>query len=236
MKYFISKKATLLGKVKIGLNAMILGASRIGENTFLDTGVIVGYPSKKSLLKAISTEHELLDEIDRVSMGAKIGSNAIIRAGTIIYENVEIGNNLETGHNVLIREDTKIGSHVKIGTGSIIDGKTVIGNNVNIQSNVYIPLLTEIGDNVFIGPGAVILNDKYPPSNRLVGVKIMSGAVIGGGSVILPGVTIGENSVIGAGAVVTKDVESNSVVIGNPAKFITTRKVFDSKKLAYEKR
>lgn len=234
MKHFISEKAVLLGNVKIGAFTLILGQSRIGANTILDSYVIVGYPSKKNLLRLLEMNNTYLDEINKVSSGAEIGKNAIIRAQSIIYENVKIGDNLETGHNVLIREDTIIGSNVKIGTGTIIDGKTVIGNNVNIQSNVYVPLLTEIGDDVFIGPGAIILNDKYPPSKRLVGVKIMRGAVIGGGAVVLPGVTIGENSVVGAGAIVTKDVEPNSVVIGNPARTVSSREVFNAKKMAYE--
>lgn len=43
---------------------------------------------------------------------------------------------------------------------------------------------------------------------------------IGAGATILPGVTIGENAVVGAGSVVTHDVESNTIVAGNPARFI----------------
>ena len=43
---------------------------------------------------------------------------------------------------------------------------------------------------------------------------------VGSGSIVLPGVTIGDNSIIGAGSIVTKDVPSNVIVAGNPAKFI----------------
>lgn len=51
-------------------------------------------------------------------------------------------------------------------------------------------------------------------------VKLGDNVWIGGGASILPGVTIGDNCVIGAGSVVTKDVESNTIVAGNPARFI----------------
>jgi acetyltransferase-like isoleucine patch superfamily enzyme len=51
-------------------------------------------------------------------------------------------------------------------------------------------------------------------------VILKSGCWIGAGAIILPGITVGENAVIGAGSVVTKNVDSGSVVAGNPARFI----------------
>ncbi len=49
-------------------------------------------------------------------------------------------------------------------------------------------------------------------------VRIGKNVWIGGGATILPGVTIGDNSIVGAGAVVTKDVEADTIVVGNPAR------------------
>ena len=230
---FISKKTSIGSNVFLG-QAIILGASKIGDHSFIDNNVIVGYPKKHNLLKVFDSNLENFLVLDTISNGSIIGQNAIIRAGTVIYEDVKIGEKLETGHNVLIREDTIIGNNVKIGTGSVIDGKTRIGNNVNIQSMVYIPLLTIIEDNVFIGPNAVILNDKYPPSKRLVGVHIEKNVVIGGGAVILPGVRIGKSAVIGAGAVVTRDVAPRRIVVGSPAREMGDRNLFDRKKKMYE--
>ncbi|MNP65237.1 putative acetyltransferase [compost metagenome] len=84
----------------------------------------------------------------------------------------------------------------------------------------------ELEDNVLIGPDVKILSVNHPldPENRrgviLKAVKIKRNAWLGAGVTVCPGVTIGENSVIGAGSVVTKDVPSNTVYAGVPAKFI----------------
>lgn len=81
-----------------------------------------------------------------------------------------------------------------------------------------------IDDGVMIGPNVRIVTDNHDFDNRMVlrckPVHIGRNAWIGVGAIILPGVTIGENAVVAAGAVVTKDVEANTIVGGNPAKFI----------------
>jgi dTDP-4-dehydrorhamnose 3,5-epimerase-like enzyme len=77
-----------------------------------------------------------------------------------------------------------------------------------------------IGDGVFIGPNATFTNDLFPRSKKypdkflitVIGPK----ASIGANATILPGVSIGAGAMIGAGAVVTRDVPSNAIVVGNP--------------------
>jgi UDP-2-acetamido-3-amino-2,3-dideoxy-glucuronate N-acetyltransferase len=95
-----------------------------------------------------------------------------------------------------------------------------VGNNCKIQSGVFMPNGVTLGDFVFVGPGATFTNDKYPPSDHTgwSTTVVESGAVIGARAVILPGVRIGTSAVIGAGAVVTKDVPSGEVWVGNPAR------------------
>ena len=81
-----------------------------------------------------------------------------------------------------------------------------------------------IDDGVMIGPNVRIVTDNHDFDNRMVlrckPVHIGRNAWIGVGAIILSGVTIGENAVVAAGAVVTKDVAPNTIVGGNPAKFI----------------
>lgn len=153
-----------------------------------------------------------------------IGAGAIIRSNSIIYLGSIIGENFETGHNVVIREENQIGNNVCIWSNSVVDYGCRIGNRVKIHCNVYVAQFTEIEDDVFVAPGVTFANDLHPGCNFskkcLKGPIIKKGAKIGAGAVLLPYVTIGEKSLIGAGSVVVDDIPPESVAVGNPARVI----------------
>ncbi len=151
----------------------------------------------------------------------KLGKGSSVRAGTIIYADVETGVDFQTGHNVMVRESTKIGDHVVIGTNSVVDGQVEIGDFVKIESNCYIPTHVTIGTRVFLGPNVTLTNDRYPLKMRDYvpeGPIIEDGVTLGGGVVVVPGVRIGADSFVAAGAIVTKDVPPGSLVVGAPGK------------------
>jgi acetyltransferase-like isoleucine patch superfamily enzyme len=147
---------------------------------------------------------------------------SVIRSLTVIYPNTKIGNNLMTGHHVLIRENCKIGNDVSIGSFCDIEDNVIIGDNVRLHSGVFIPALTVIEDDVWIGPNVTFCNDKYPNTarSRRLGVIVKRGAIIGANATILSGIVIGENSIVGAGSVVLKSVQPKCIVAGNPAKIV----------------
>lgn len=235
-KMYISPKAKISKSAIVEGETIILGNTIIGNSTIIGHGTIIGYPVRSKILQLLASRKVLnYTYYDNVSSGSIIRTRCIIRTGSIIYENVHLGNFVETGHNVVIRENTVIGNGSKIGTGTIIDGNVKIGENVSIQSSVYIPPETKIGNNVFLGPRVVITNDKYPPSKRLLGVVIEDNVVVGANSTLIAGVRIGKNSVIAAGAVVTKDVPPGSVVAGVPAKIIGNYEDYVRKREKYEK-
>jgi acetyltransferase-like isoleucine patch superfamily enzyme len=183
------------------------GRNTLGPNARIFEPVTIGFPSR-----------------DRIGCenfrGAIIGKNALIRSGTTIYCDVEIGDDFQCGHNVLIREKTRIGSRVAVGTATVIEGDTTIGSDVRIQSLAFIPRNTVIGNGVFIGPHAVLTNDRYPPSgpSGLRGPVLGDRSVIGGNATLLPGVIVGEGACVAAGAVVTSDVPACRLAIGVPAR------------------
>lgn len=153
---------------------------------------------------------------------ARFGAECRIRAGTIIYGDVAAGDYLQTGHHVMIREQTTIGDHVVVGTNTVCDGQTSIASFVKIESNCYIPTHCKIGTRVFLGPGVVLTNDRYPlklrDQYRPEGVILEDGVTLGGGVVVCPGVTVGQDSFVAAGAVVTADVPPASLVAGVPGR------------------
>lgn len=111
---------------------------------------------------------------------------------------------------------------------------TDFGINIKVGKNVFINHACTfmdrgtitIGDNVLIGPKVSLIttNHDLDPTKRNVlinkAIKIENNVWIGANAVVLPGITIGENSIVAAGSVVTKDVPKNTIVAGNPAKFI----------------
>jgi acetyltransferase-like isoleucine patch superfamily enzyme len=146
-----------------------------------------------------------------------------------ISEKAKIGKNVRIWHFAYVGDNTIIGDNVKIGSLAHVDYNVIIGENTMIEGLVYIPPLSRIGKNVFIGPAAALTNDPYPPSDKLIGVTIKDGAIIGSRAVIKAGITIGENSVVAMGAVVTKDVPDNVLVAGVPAKIKYSREEYDRK-------
>ncbi len=102
----------------------------------------------------------------------------------------------------------------------------------NVYANFNLTMVDDthiyVGDYTMIGPNVTIATAGHPvlPALREKGyqynapVRIGKSCWLGAGVVVLPGVTIGDNVVIGAGSIVTKDIPSNVVAVGNPCKVL----------------
>lgn len=145
---------------------------------------------------------------------------------------VDIGGNTEIWSPCNIYGCT-IGDGCRIGPFVEIQKDVVIGSKVKIGSHTFICSGVTIGDDTFVGHGVFFCNDLFPyatianttslkTSKDWTCLKTVIGnrVSIGTGTVILPGITVGDGALIGAGSVVTKDVWSNTVWCGNPAKFV----------------
>jgi acetyltransferase-like isoleucine patch superfamily enzyme len=135
-----------------------------------------------------------------------------------------IGENTVIWQFAVILEKAIIGSNCNINCHTFIENDVILKDNVTIKSGVYLWDGLRIEDNVFIGPNVTFVNDKYPKSKQyplgFLRTNIEKGASIGANATVLGGITIGKFALVGAGSVVTKNVHSNQIVAGNPAKVI----------------
>jgi UDP-2-acetamido-3-amino-2,3-dideoxy-glucuronate N-acetyltransferase len=160
----------------------------------------------------------------------------VIRAETYIHPTAEVSDRAKLGegtkvwHQAQVREGAVIGKGCILGKGAYVDRDVRIGDFCKLQNGVYVFHGFELEDGVLLGPGVMLLNDKHPRainpdgspksdedwevSRGLIGY----GAAVGGGAVVLPGITVGRMALVGAGAVVTHDVPDRGIVTGNPAR------------------
>lgn len=144
---------------------------------------------------------------------AVIDANSIIGKGTKIW------------HFSHVMSHCVIGIGCNIGQNVVVSPKVVLGKNVKVQNNVSIYSGVICEDDVFLGPSMVFTNIMNPRSaikrqDAYQKTIVKKGASIGANATIICGNNIGEYAFVGAGAVVTKEILSFALVVGNPSKQI----------------
>jgi UDP-2-acetamido-3-amino-2,3-dideoxy-glucuronate N-acetyltransferase len=123
---------------------------------------------------------------------------------------------------VVVCSGARIGADANICAHCFIEGDVVIGDRVTVKSDVQLWDGVRLEDDVFIGPNVTFTNDRHPRSRqypeRIEITVIERGASVGGGAVLLPGITVGAGAMVGAGSVVTRPVPPGVTVVGNPAR------------------
>ncbi len=160
----------------------------------------------------------------------EIAADAARAAAWMVRYNASLAGDAADRHALLVE-----------GLGQVGEGAVVrppfhcdYGTNIHLGARVFLNfgcvildvVRVEIGAGTQIGPGVQILTADHPrdPSLRAQGlefgrpIRIGANVWIGGGALILPGVTIGDDAIIGAGSVVTRDVMPGATVVGNPAR------------------
>ena len=154
-------------------------------------------------------------------------SEYFVHESSYVDKDVTIGTGTKIWHYSHIQSGAKIGINCTIGQNVNIGNNVQIGNHVKIQNNVSIYEGVELEDYVFCGPSMVFTNIKVPRSEfpqrgseYYQKTLVKKSASIGANATIVCGVTIGEYAIIGSGAVVTKEVPSYTLVVGNPGKVV----------------
>jgi acetyltransferase-like isoleucine patch superfamily enzyme len=176
----------------------------------------------------------------------EIGNHSYIQSNTILTvgnnASIFVGNNfcIEKNSTIVIQKNNwNIGSNISISSNCAffsreknLEGVLNIGDNTHISNGTIIDMCNDvfIGKEVAIGHNCTIYTHDHYYGNKNVAawkggvtthsVKIMDGAWIGSNVTILSGITIGARAVVAAGAVVTKDIPSETIYGGVPAKLI----------------
>lgn len=161
------------------------------------------------LQKYNALRYEQKEEKTRIlkQLFGEIGTNVSVANPFIC----DYGKNIYMGNNVSVNMNC-----------TFVDcNKITIGNHVLIASNVQIYTSThpvELSER--LAPDWKVETGQYFCRTYALPIKIGDKCWLGGGVIVLPGVTIGDGSVIGAGSVVTKDIPANSLAVGNPCHVI----------------
>ena len=143
----------------------------------------------------------------------------------LIDDGCQIGEGTKIWHFSHIMPNCKIGKNCNIGQNVVVSPEVVLGDKVKVQNNVSIYTGVICEDDVFLGPSMVFTNITNPRSavirkDKYETTLVKKGASIGANATIVCGNTIGEYAFIGAGTVITKDVKSYALVVGNPGRQI----------------
>lgn len=154
---------------------------------------------------------------------------------TALCESQDIGRGTRIWAFTHVMQGAHVGSECNLGDHTFVESGAYIGDRVTIKNQVLIWKGIHIEDDVFVGPMVLFTNDRYPRSPRMAGIpevtqryadsqywllstRVGSGASIGGGAIIAPGIMIGVYAMVAAGTVVTHNVTPHQLIVGNPGR------------------
>lgn len=180
--------------------------AKIGQNVVLGKGVVIG--------EGVVIHHNVVigDEVI-VGAGSVIKSCAVIGEEGFGFERDGAGEAVRLPHlgGVVIEESVEVGSLTTVCRGTL--GDTRIRRGAKIDDHVHIAHNVDVGEHAFVIACAEVSG----------GVKIGAQAWIAPNASVLNQLEIGERALVGLGAVVVRKVEADSIVAGNPAKFVRAR-------------
>lgn len=143
----------------------------------------------------------------------------------VVDEGCIIGDGTKVWHFSHLMSGCKLGQNCNLGQNVVVSPNVKLGNNVKVQNNVSIYTGVTCDDDVFLGPSMVFTNVTNPRSavnrrGQYESTHVGKGASIGANATIVCGHDIGQFAFVGAGSVVTKDVPSYALIVGNPARQI----------------
>lgn len=208
---------TLSAGVEVGANVTFYPNVRVGENTRILPGAVLGRPP----IRAGTTNRP----VDTKETSVRIGSGCVIGANSVLYCNLEIGDRVLVGDLASIREGCRLEDESVVGRGVMMMYDSLLGARSRVIDGAIITGNMRIESDVFIGPGVATVNDNDAYLKRFgllpfstTGPTVRRFALIGTAATIAAEIEIGEGAIVAPGAVVTKDVPPWTIVAGVPAR------------------
>lgn len=176
------------------------------EIVFIDDATVTFNPRKAEILKF--QEIKVKYDLKNFEICIAIGEPAIRK---ILYDKV-ISSNIKIIS--LIHPEVYIPKSTKVGKGTIINKFVSITSDIIISENVYIHPMACIGHDSIIGKNAIISSFVDVAGNCVVGDE----SFLAIGTILKHGITIGEKSILGLGSIVHRNIPSNVIAMGNPAR------------------
>lgn len=199
---FVSSNAFVGKDVTISAFATVLDGVSIGDGSTIEEYSLLGGGPRKG-------KGELL-----------IGANSIIRSHSVIYAGSNFGEELQTGHHCVIREETRAGHNLRVGNFSDIEGDCSIGDYCRLHGYAHVGKGAVIGNFVWLYSLTTATNDPLPPSHLSAPVVIGDGVVVCVGATMMPGAQLGDGSFVAAGSLAQGFVPPGAVVSGPDGKII----------------
>ena len=222
---FVSPRATVAATAHLAVDARVFGEASLAEHVVLEPSVLLGHPLQSSIDGALLGQSGGLTTEELFELAAsrptRLRTGCLVRSGSVIYEDCELGERSQVGHFCVVREQTVIDDYavlfahtsvrreVSIGRGARVGG--VVGDRARVDA--YATTLGSLVHDYKAGVGGEVEAAPF----------VATGAAIGRGAVVVGGVTVGEFAVVAAGAVVQRDVPPGTIVAGNPARPVGKR-------------
>ena len=219
--------------VSIAPGSVVYAGARIGAGSHIGVGVVV-HPGTQVGERCVIEDGAVLGKRPRLRAGSSAAGAELealvlepevtVCCGAVVYAGACVARAAIVGDQAQVRERARIGPGSVVGRASSVDFDARVGSRVLIQTGVYVTGGSIVEDDVFLGPGVVTTNDhtmgRHPRGERLLGPTFRRACRVGGGAVLVPGITIGEEAFVAAGALVTRDVGAREVVMGVPARVV----------------
>jgi acetyltransferase-like isoleucine patch superfamily enzyme len=210
----VEENAVIGEGVHLGHNVVIHADTTIGARSVIADNAVLGRRPVRPAGGTLTVADTLAPCV--------LGARCVVGTSSIVYRGARLGDDVFVADLASIREDVEIGAFTIVGRGVYVENKVRIGHHTKLEANCYITGDSEVGDDCFVAPYVVTTNDNFLGRTKerfkhRKGCTLKTGARVGGGAVLLPGVTVHEDGLVAAGAVVTRDVPAERIVVGVPA-------------------